>query len=194
MGATQLKAILLQRADLPTTWKVTPAAADPNADKEKAALTSCVGGRNTSGDKVADETSPGYALGNSAVTSQATSYKSQSDVDADVAVMKSPKINTCYQELAKAQIARSLPKGTKINKLTISVKSGSNGGPSNVIGTATGTVDVTASGKRVVVYVSAVFVTGKLVEAEVDFESIGTPFPAGLRTSVTAKVAARANG
>jgi hypothetical protein len=189
---TQLKKIVLQPADLPAGWKGTPYQADPSDAAAQAALVKCVGARNTDGDKVAEANSEDFALGDASVSSAASSYRSQSDLDVDIAIVNSPKISACYDQLVRKQLATSLPAGAKIVSESLKITPGSAGAPANVIATGAGTIKVSVNGQQVAVYVTVAFITGPLIEAEVDAENVGTPVPASVVQSLVAAVATRA--
>jgi hypothetical protein len=189
---SELKKIVLQTADLPAGWKGTPYQADPSDAADQAALVKCVGGRDTDKDAVADVNSDDFALGDATVSSSATSYWSQSDVDADVAIAHSPKLSTCYDQLSKKQLASLMPAGATIESASMKITPGSAGGPANVIATGTGIISVSVNGQHVAVYVTVAFITGPLIEAEVDTENVGAPVPASLVQSLVATVANRA--
>src|SRR5215470_3416714 len=90
---SQLEKIVLQPADLPSGWKGVPYQPGPNDAAESAALVKCVGGRNTDSDRVAEAHSDDFALGDAGISSSAASFRSQSDVDANVAKLHSPKVS-----------------------------------------------------------------------------------------------------
>jgi hypothetical protein len=188
----RLTAIALQPADLPAGWVGAAHAPDLNSAAEDAAFVSCVGGRDTHTDETGDSNSPDYSLGNATISSDATSFRSQADVTNDTAIIKSPKMSGCYQKMAAAQLAASLPTGATLNSVSIVVVPGAGGGPSNVIATAAGKVSLTVSGKVGIVYVNVAFIVGPVTEAEVDFMNLGAPVPATIRGPLIAKVAARA--
>jgi hypothetical protein len=187
-----LKKIVLQTADLPPSWKSTPYQADPSDAADQADLVKCVGGRNTDKDAVADVNSDDFALGDATVSSSATSYWAQSDLDADVAIAHSPKLSSCYDQLAKKQLASSLPAGATIESASMKITPGSAGGPANVIATGAGTIKVSVNGQHVAVYATVAFITGPLIEAEVDTENVGAPVSTSLVQSLVAAVAGRA--
>ena len=188
----QLKEIVLQAADLPTGWKGTPHKADPSAAADQAALVKCVGGRNTDPDKVAEAHSEDFALGDASASSSASTYRSQSDVDADVAMLHSPKLSPCFDKMVRKELATSLPAGATIESAAIKITPGSAGGPANVIATGTGTIKVRLDGQQVAFYLSVAYITGPLIEAEVDIFNVGTPVPASQVMSLVAAVATRA--
>jgi hypothetical protein len=188
----QLKKIVLQAADLPIGWKGSAYQPGPGGAADQATLVKCVGARNTDGDKVAEANSESFALGQANVSSSATSYRSQSDIDADVAVVHSPKLSPCYEQLLRKELTTSLPAGAAIEAATMKITPGSAGGPANVVGTGTGTIKVAANGQKIAVYLSITFITGPLIEAEVDTENFGAPVPAATVKSLVAAVANRA--
>jgi len=189
---SQLKKIVLQPADLPSRWKGTPYQPDPNDSANNAALLKCVGARNTDSDKVAEAHSDDFALGDASISSSAASYRSQSDLDADVAMLHKPKLSPCFEQLMKKQLAAALPAGATIESASIKISPGSAGGPANVAATGTGSIKVRANGQQVQVYLTVAFITGPLIEAEVDTENVGTPVPASVVKPLVATVATRA--
>jgi hypothetical protein len=191
-GSAKLTAIVLQPSDLPAGWTATPHQADPDDAADQAALVACVGGTNTDPDKTAEVDSSDFSLNDASISSNATSYKSQSDLDADTALIHNPKISTCYQQLIKTQAATSLPAGSTITAITLTITPGPGGGPSNVVGTGTGSITVTSGAATIPIYVSVAFITGPLIEAEVDFENPAQPVPAAMFTNLVNTLATRA--
>jgi hypothetical protein len=189
---SQLQKIVLQPADLPAGWKGTPYQPDPTAAAFQAALVRCVGARNTDRDKVAEAHSEDFGLGVGSISSSASSYPSQSDLDIDIAILNSPKISACYERLFSKLLATSLPAGAKVDSTSIKITPGAAGGPANVVATGAGVIRVRANGQRVAVYVTVAFITGPLIEAEVDTSNAGTPVPASVVRSLVATVANRA--
>ena len=189
---SQLKKIVLRPADLPSGWKGTPYQPGPNDSANNAALLKCVGARNTDSDKVADAHSDDFALGDASISSSAASYRSQSDLDTDVAMLHKPKLSRCFKQLMKKQLAASLPAGATIESASIKISPGSAGGPANVVATGTGSIKVRANGQQVPVYLTVAFITGPLIEVEVDTENVGTPVPASVVNPLVATVATRA--
>jgi hypothetical protein len=187
----QLTAIALQASDLPAGWAGTASDPDPAEASEDAALAQCVGGKDSYPDETGESNSDDYGLDNASISSSATSFRSPADVTADTAIIKSPKIDSCYKQLAVSQLG-GLPAGATLNSAEINVTPGSAGGPSNVVATASGKIEITASGQVLDFYLNIAFITGPSIEAEVDFFNIGSPVPAALRASLIAKVSARA--
>lgn len=188
----QLKKVVLQAADLPAGWKGTAHKADPTAAADDAAMTKCVGVRNTNSDKVTEAHSADFSLGDAIISSSAASYRSQSAVDSDRAMLQSPKLSSCFEQLIKKQLATTLPPGVKIGSASVKVTSGSAGGPANIVATGAGTVKISANGQSVPLYVSIAFAAGPLMEAGVDTFNVGSPVPASVVKSLVATVAARA--
>jgi hypothetical protein len=146
---SQLKKIVLQPADLPSGWKGAPYQPDPNDSANNAALAKCVGARNTDSDKVAEAHSDDFALGDASVSSSAASYPSQSDLDADVAMLHSPKLSPCFEQMVKQQLAASLPAGGRVESASIKITPGSAGGLANVVATGIGTIKARVNGQQV---------------------------------------------
>ncbi|MBV9592329.1 MAG: hypothetical protein JO147_00825 [Actinobacteria bacterium] len=186
-----LSKVVLTVADLPG-WTGSPHESDPGDAADQAALVKCAGGKDTAGDQVAEADSPDFDQSDASISSSATSFKSQSDIDADVALLKSPKISSCYEQLAKTQVASALPGGATVDSVSFAVTPGPGTGPSNVAGIGKGTVTVTVSGQQTVVYVDVAFITGRLTEAEIDIENPGQAVPVAFFDDLVHKVADRA--
>jgi hypothetical protein len=153
----------------------------------------CIGARNTNPDKVAEADSDDFSLGNATISSSASSYRSQSDLNADIAMLHSPKVSSCLGQTLTKQLTASLPAGATIQPASIKVTPGSAGGPANVVATATGTIRVEANGQEIPFYMTAAFITGPLIEANVNTVNIGTPVTASVVEPLVATVATRAN-
>ena len=182
----------MRPADLPQGWKGTPYQPDPNDSADNAAMMKCVGARNTDSDKVAEANSDNFALGNASISSSAASYRSQSDLNADVATLHSPKLSPCFEQMMKKQLAASLPAGSTIESASIKITPGSAGSPANVVATGTGTIKVRVNGQQAPLYLTVAFITGPLIEAQVDTENVGAPVPASVVNPLLATVATRA--
>lgn len=189
---SQLKKIVLRPADLPPGWKGMRYQPDPNDAADNAAFVKCVGARNTDSDKVAEAHSDDFDLADASISSSAASYRSQSDLAADVAMLHSPRLSPCFKQMTKKQLAASFPAGATIKSASIKITPGSAGGPANVVATGTGTIKVRVNGQQVRVYLTVAFITGPLIEAEVDTENVGTPVPATVVNPLVAIVATRA--
>jgi hypothetical protein len=151
-----------------------------------------VGGRDTYADETGDSNSDDYTLDNASISSEATSMRTPDDLKADIAVITSSKISACYDKLASDELAKGLPAGSTLNSASIVVTPGPAGGPSNVVATAAGKVEVTVDGEVDDLYINVAFITGPLIEAEIDFTNLAAPVPSSLRASLIAKIAARA--
>jgi hypothetical protein len=188
---SQLKKIVLQAADLPAGWKGTAYQPDPNQSAEDAALMKCVGMRNTDSDKVAEANSDDFSQGDATISSSATSYRLASDLSTDVAILHSPKISTCFEQRLKKEIAAAAP-GATVESGSLTITPGSAGGPSNVVATGSGSFKISDSGQQVPVYLTVAFITGPLIEAEVDTENVAEPVAASVVNPLVAAMAARA--
>lgn len=187
-----LRKIVLQPGDLPAGWNGTPYRADPHDAANNAAMMRCLGVPDTSKDKVAEIHSQDFGLGNSNVSSAAATFKSQKDLDLDIASLRNAKVPTCIDQLMRTQMASSLPAGASIASESFKVTPSPAGVPANVVASVQGTIKVTASGQQFAVYVTIAFITGPLIEAQVDSENLGAPLPASLLNGLVSAVAKRA--
>lgn len=188
----KLKTIVLQSADLPSDWKGTPHQPDPNDSANNAAMVQCVGARDTKPDEVANADSDDFAHGSASISSNASSFKSQSDLDSDMQMLRSPKLSSCFEQMMRKELTSSLPSGSTIDSASIKIAPGSGGGPSNVVATGTGTIKVTVNKQQVPVYLTIAFITGPLIEAEVSTENLGSPVPSSVVNPLVSAVATRA--
>ena len=187
----KLAGIVVQRNDLPSGWKSSPPNTSGHAAGQ-AKMQRCVGGRDTTPDQVDKVDSDDYTQGNATISSNATSYKSASDVASDAALLKSPKVESCYERVLHDLLGKSLPAGSTIDNITFHMTRGSGGGPANLVATGKGTIAVTAQGQHVTIYVAAAFISGPLIEAQVSFDNVGQPVPESLQRQVISDVAKRA--
>jgi hypothetical protein len=188
----QLKKIVLQAADLPRAWKAHPATQNSSDSSEQAQLVKCVGVRNTDADKVATADSNDFVLGTTTISSSASSYKSQSSLANDLAMLKSPKLVPCYNKVLKKELATSLPAGASLGAVSVKFTPGHGTGPANVAGSGSATVSATIGGKNIKVNIGFVYLTGPLMEVEVDADGIGSPVPAAALQAAVKAVAGRA--
>jgi hypothetical protein len=192
VSSARLAKIVLQRSDLPAGWKATPYEPDPNEAAEDAFFARCLGVASLHRDRVAEVNSDDFSRGDADISSSADSYRSQSAVDSQVAVLHSPKAAPCFEQLAKQQSATTLPAGAEIESVSLKITPGSAGGPANVVATMGGIIKISANGQHVSLYGSVAFITGPLITAEVDAENPGAPVPASLLAPLIDKVANRA--
>jgi hypothetical protein len=187
----ELRKIVLQATDLPG-WKPSPAEPDSSSSADQAQLMACVGAKNTDADQVATTDSDDFNLGDATISSSASSYKSQSDLDSDLALLKNPKLVPCFNQQFQKYLATSMPEGAGVGAVSVKFTPGSTGGPANVVGSGSAAVPVTVNGQQVTVYIDFVYVTGPLIEAEVDAENVGAPVPAAVLQAAVKAVATRA--
>jgi hypothetical protein len=185
---SQLQNIVLRPSDLPVGWKGTPYVPDANDPADSAALMKCIGARDTESDQVADAHSDDFNLGNATISSDASSYRSQSDLDSDVTALHSPKLSACFTQ----ELKKELPVGSTFESSSLKITPGSAGGPSNVVATGGGVIDIEDGGQQIAVYVTVDFITGPLIQAQVDAENVGAAVPASVVNPLVAAVASRA--
>jgi hypothetical protein len=151
-------------------------------------MAACVGVRDTDPDRIGDVPSPNYTQQDATISSEAQSYKSQADLDNDVTELKSPKLKACYETLLRTSALSSLPSGSTVNSVSVTITPGSG----NVIEILSAALAVTSGGQDVTLYDDTATITGPLIEVSIDFENVGAQVPATLEQSVIAAVAARA--
>ena len=188
----KLTAIALQATDVPAGFRGTPAEPDPAEAAGQAQLAACLGVRNTYPDRSGSVQSKDFARGDATISSQVNGFRSRDAVDSDIAMLKKPKIDSCYTKLVRAELATSLPSGSTVDALSVHLTPGAGGGPGNVAGLVSAKLTVTVSGQTADVFIDTALISGPRIEAEVDFENVGARVPASVRTPVIAKVAARA--
>jgi hypothetical protein len=189
---SQLAKIVLQPSDLPPDWTPTPYKAEPGDTAAQAALLRCLGVLSTASDKVAEAHSFDFTLGDARVSSSASSYRSQSAVDANVAALHGSKFSPCIEQRVKRQVAAQLPAGAAIESVSVKVTPGSAGGPANIVATGGGTIKISVGGQHGVYYLRVAYITGPLILAEVDAENANIPAPAPQWESLVSAVADRA--
>ena len=187
-----LKEIVLRFPDLPTGSTAHPNKVDPNAAANQAAMVKCMGARDTAPGKLAEAHSELFALGNAVLSSSASSYRSQSDVDADNAMLRSPKASPCVDQMLRTLLAPSLPKDVAIESSAMKVTPGPAGGPANVVATGTGTINLKIKDDVIRGFWTIAFITGPFIEAQVMTFNTDTPLPASQVQSMVAAVATRA--
>jgi hypothetical protein len=187
----QLRKIVLQATDLPPGWKRSPVASDDGTNSNED-LAACVGAKNTDADQIASVDSDDYDLGNAEISASASSYKSQSDLATDIAIIKSPKFLSCTTQGLKQELATSMPKGTTVGAVSLKFTAGPGRGPANVVGSGSMSMPVIGNAGKMTVYVDFVYLTGPLIEAEVDAENLGAPVPASVLQAAVQAVASRA--
>lgn len=187
-----LKRIPLRRADLPNGWVGhKPKPDDPNGDAFDKRFATCVGAVGGSG-AINSVDGPDFDNGPAEISSSATRYASQHDVDHDVAILTSPRAEACMNTVLRAVLKKSMPAGAEVGAVEISITSGSNGGPDNVVATASGVITISEAGQSIQLFIDLAFITGSRTEADVDFFDVGAPVDPGLQQHLIRVVAERA--
>lgn len=189
--AVSVQATLLQLGDLPAGWTDQGGSDVQSGDMPDLEL--CLGGRDTGADTYVVDASPTFGdSSGSIIFSTVAGFHSQRDVDDDAALLADPRTAGCL-ETSVEQGMSSDPNaaGATLGKASFTVTPGSSGGPGNVVATAVGSVPVSApNGRHGTVYLGAVFITGRMTEAEILFMSV-RPIPDSLRSAAVAAVAQR---
>jgi hypothetical protein len=182
----------LQPADVPSGSQGAPYGPGPNDYATSAAFVKCIGVRDTGSDKVAEAHSEIFASGNFIIKSEASSYRSPSDLVTDMAALHSPKFSPCFEQMVNERLVAAAGPGSAIESSSFKLIPGSAGDPANVVAIGTSTIALQTNGQQVKIYQTAAFITGPLIEAEVDILSPDTPPPASLVNPLVVAVATRA--
>jgi hypothetical protein len=192
-AAARIAGIPVQAGDLPSGWKVSPSDSSVSADDaaKQAALVKCVGATDTSAHRLA-RVEKDFSQGTNDIESNAQAMQSADDVEADVALLQSPKVSACYSRIIRKSLEDEAPSGATIDSLQYSIVSGSQGGPSNLVAVGHGVVKLSSGGQTVTLYADTFFIRGDRIEAEVDFSSLGARVDSALEQKVVTAVARRA--
>jgi len=189
--ATAAKALVLQPGDLPSDWKSSPHESDAGEDAAEKRFSSCVGGSDpTQASAKAD--GPDFDKGDASVSSSASIVRTRSDFEADVAALRSPKVQPCLEDVLKTLIQAEMQKdspGARITKVAMTTLS------TPPVGEVTAayrvTIDVNVEGQTVTVYDDSIQYGKGRSEVTIDFTNVGSPFDASLESTVLAKAKAR---
>jgi hypothetical protein len=189
----RIAGIPIQAGELPSGWKAEPVDKTSAAQDaaQQAEVARCIGGKNTSADRLA-RSETDWVQGDDRITSNAQAMRTEADVQADIALFKSPKASSCNEQAARKAIAASLPRGATVTSLKLTITPGTGGGPSNVVAVGHAVVAVLTSGQTVRIYEDFFLIAGKRIEAEVDFTGIGHHIDAALQKQAVSAVADRA--
>jgi hypothetical protein len=187
-STTPLSAIVLQAADVPTTFK--KGAPNPDDPADQAAIVACAGGANTASDKL-DSAESSFDQGDNSISSSVSRFKSDASTATDVQLLKNPKFDSCSEQRARSTLAKGLPAGAKIGDITMKTTPGTNGGPENVAAIGRGTVTLTANGQTVKIYTVVAYITGPRLESEVDVTGFGAPIDETVAEKAITAVAQR---
>jgi hypothetical protein len=191
-GHVALARIPLRRSDLPNGWtghKHQSDKAGNNAFDQKFA--DCVGAVGGLG-AVQSVDGPDFDNGLAEISSSATRYASQQQVDKDVSILTGPRAESCLNTALRDMLEKNLPNNADVGSVDIAITSGSAGGPHNVVATATGSITLTENAQTIRLYFDLAFITGPRIEADVDFFNIGTRVDPSLQQQLIAVVARRA--
>ncbi|WP_433131217.1 hypothetical protein ACQPWW_09760 [Micromonospora sp. CA-240977] len=187
----QLQKIVVRAADVPSDWVTTESMnmmLNPDAN---AAMTSCMGVRDTTPHMVAGVESKPYSNGPVSLQSVAASYRSEADLDVDYAMLANPRLQPCIERITR-EVYEQID-GT-VDSMSTKVTLAPTGGPANVVGVVDNKLVGTLAGQNVVEYDRTAFIRGPLIEVQVTMASIDEPVPEALWKTILTKVAARAAG
>ncbi len=181
----------LQTSDLPAGWTGKPANNSADGSGLDAKMRKCVGVHKAADHPVHTANSDTFDSGAGEISSDAQAYKTQAEVDADVALMKNPKVGNCFRQGFAQALAAHLPAGARLGHTAFTVTPGSAGQPVNVAGTASGRFTLVGAAKTVTLYFDVAYIAGNKIESDVEFLGAGQPVDPTLRRQLIAKIANR---
>lgn len=188
----QLSAMVLQTSEVPAGWTGTAHKPSATDAANEAKFDKCLGTKDTDSDKVATADSDDFTLDNGSISSNASSYRSASDVSSDKSALLSSKAADCFQSTLEGEIVATLPKGAQYNDFGFKLTPGGPAGsPKNVVTYGALHMSVAAAGQTVDLYLNVAFIVGRNIEAEIDFENIGGPLDAIIQSGAIKAVADR---
>jgi hypothetical protein len=189
-----LAGYVLKASDLPAGWKGTPSSSDNSTDPTQVKLEQCLGVANHDAQQVATVDSDDFANADATISSSAKSYRTADVVTTDKNALLSGKAESCFRQVLPDALASSLPAGAKVGTIELHLTPRAATDPENLVATISASIPVTVSGQSITAYVSTAYIVGPQVEAQVDFENVGAPVPAGLQAQLVKTVADRVAG
>lgn len=188
-----LAGVVLQAGDLPSSWTAKPSGGDGSNSDVSTELASCLGVDvgSLGPDKVDHADSDNYELGNSQVSSVASSYASQSSIDKRLAILQNPKAEGCLSTAFHDQLAKSLPAVAKVGDIPVRLAAQPAGLPASVREVATATTQLSVQGQTLSLEMRFAFISGHLLTASVSYVSVGAPVDDGVWTKAVTAVAGR---
>lgn len=184
-----LSAFVIRASDLPGGW--TAHAVDQGRGTGSGSDSDCAG-PDTSPDMVGDKGSPDFWHRDATISSEATKFRSENDVDTDVASLLDPKNRHCDAAGIGRDFLADAPKGSKLLSATSTVTPRSAGQPANLIATEKSVVRIQSPDELDTIYIDDAYIRGPRLEVFLDFVNFDAPVSPSLRAAVIAKVAARA--
>lgn len=184
------QSLVLQAADYPTGWTTTPAKpdqADSSADKK---LNDCTGGSGTADDS-AKANGVDATKDNSQVSSSATIKKTTDAFQKDADALTLDKIQKCTSVLKQAIQAGMGPDAQGATIGDIKVESLSVAKFGDVSKGFRFTVQISAGGQTLPVYLDMVALGKDRSQIALSFMNVGAPFDSAVETALVAKAGAK---
>lgn len=188
-GRLSLSAVPLSAADLPG-WQRSKPDANNDDSTVDARMARCLGVAEPPADH-GPSIDTKYVLGPYQVISSAQRMHSLARVEADTALLRNPRMNTCVSRVLRGMGSRDLPNGVRLDSFRLRYHVGAQTSPVGVVGTASGRMIVSGHGRTVIVYLGMAFIASGRIESELDFFGTGGPVDESLQSSLIATVAAR---
>jgi hypothetical protein len=193
-GTVTLEDIPLRRGDLPSDWTGHRPSTGADTDDEKFddELFACVGATGSTADDVDHVDGLEFTNGAADISSGVNRFATQADVDKDIALITNPKFESCMEMVFRHVLVESAPSASSVGDVNFDVTPGSADDPANLVAVASGEVAISTGGQTIKLYLDFAFISGQLIEADIDFENVGAPIDAALENQLIATVAERA--
>jgi len=184
-------AINLVAADFPSGWTSTPADNSSSSDNSDKQLYACAGLTDRAAEGGVDVSSPDFSKGEfDSAGSEVQFVKSESEAQADLAVVKSDKFPTCLKQTFDQEMTKEAGSagGTigASSVTTLPAPSGTDGAAAFRM-----TVPISAVGQNLTFYIDFVLLLQKRAEVTVSLFSGTTPFDQSLEDTLTGKLVQR---
>ena len=191
--SVDLHALVLKRADVPSTWTNTPNTDTSGTDEQLAqGIVQCLGLHvDPEAGRVAHLNSDDFQKSDSRIGSSAESWQNETDVQAQIALITNPKAGHCYGQVLRNQLPSSLPSDVTLDTLQVTLTPGHAGFPDDVVATAHGKIVLSGQGQSVSLYLDAAFIAHGTVTAEVQFLGFGAQILPTLSSQLVQSIAER---
>ena len=187
-----LQKVVVQQSDLPSGWKGSPPSIEASqVGNVVSAVYTCIGGTTINNkNEIEQVNGDDFTQGQNTISSSATSFKTQQEIDNRVKLLLDPKADACFTSTLKSTLGKVVP-GAKVASAQVHVVKGYPGAPSNVAASATAQLALSIAGQTEPIYLSAAFIKGTLLGATVEFLGVGSPIDASVQTKAVTDVANR---
>jgi hypothetical protein len=188
-----LHALVLQRADVPSDWTDTPNTDTTDEDQAVAqGIVQCLGLHlDPNAGRLAHVNSDDFVKNDSRIGSSAESWRSETDVQAQIAIITNPRAGHCYAQVLRNQLPSNLPANVTLDTLQVTLTPGHAGFPDDVVATGHGKIVLSSGGQSASLYLDAAFIAHGTVTGQVQFLGLGEQILPTLSSQLVQTVADR---